>query len=81
MADTETQPTSHQLVQILEEEHRPGGAWIYHADPDWSPSAAIVFPERILLRITPAAGVRSSAGWKRRAGCRPPRKRRPIGAM
>ena len=56
MADTETQPTSHQLVQILEEEHRPGGAWIYHADPDWSPSAAIVFPERILLRITPAAG-------------------------
>lgn len=33
-----------------------GGAWIYHADPDWSPSAAIVFPERILLRITPAAG-------------------------
>jgi hypothetical protein len=52
----ETQPTSHQLVQILEEEHRPGGAWIYHADPNWSPSAAIVFPERILLRITAAAG-------------------------
>ncbi|MHC9043328.1 hypothetical protein ACYX8G_02020 [Microbacterium saperdae] len=56
MADTEPQPTSHQLVQILEEEHRPGGAWIYHADPHWSPSAAVVFPERILLRITPAAG-------------------------
>ena len=56
MADSQLQPTSHQLVQLLEEEHRPGGAWIYHADPDWSPSAAIVFPERILLRITPAAG-------------------------
>ena len=52
----ELQPTSHQRVQIPEEEHRPAGAWIYHADPDWSPSAAIVFPERILLRITPAAG-------------------------
>lgn len=57
---TETQPTSHQLVQILEEEHRPGGAWIHHADPGWSPSAAIVFPGRILLRITPAA---SDAGY------------------
>lgn len=56
MADTQTQPTSHQLLQVLEEEHRPGGAWIYHTDPDWSPSAAIVFPERILLRITTAAG-------------------------
>ena len=55
MADSQLQPTSHQLVQLLEEEHRPGGAWIYHADPDWSPSAAIVFPERILLRITPLA--------------------------
>jgi len=54
--ETQPQPTSHQLVQVLEEEHRPGGAWIYHADPDWSPSAAIVFPERILLRITSAAG-------------------------
>lgn len=44
MADTQPQLTSHQLLQVLEEEHRPGGAWIYHTDPDWSPSAAIVFP-------------------------------------
>lgn len=56
MADTQPQLTSHQLLQVLEEEHRPGGAWIYHTDPDWPPSAAIVFPERILLRITTAAG-------------------------
>jgi hypothetical protein len=53
MADTRSfLPSAHQLIGFLEDEVRPGGAWTYDADPTWSPEGTVVFPERILLRIS-----------------------------
>lgn len=51
MAEVTLLPGAHELVRRIEAEHRPGGGWIYDADPSWSADATIVFPERILLRI------------------------------
>jgi hypothetical protein len=52
MPDAMTLPSAHELVRRIEAEARPGGAWTYDADPSWSQDAAIVFPERILLRVS-----------------------------
>ncbi len=52
MPDALTLPTAHELIRRIEAEARPGGAWTYDADPAWSPEGTIVFPERLLLRIT-----------------------------
>lgn len=52
MPDALTLPTAHELIRRIEAEARPGGAWTYDADPAWSADGTIVFPERLLLRIT-----------------------------
>lgn len=52
MPELSTLPSPHELIRRIEAEARPGGAWTYDADPTWANCAAIVFPERILLRIT-----------------------------
>lgn len=52
MSELSTLPSPHELIRRIEAEARPGGAWTYDADPTWSKDAAIVFPERLLLRIT-----------------------------
>lgn len=52
MPELSTLPTPHELIRRIEAEARPGGVWTYDADPTWSDGSAIVFPERILLRIT-----------------------------
>lgn len=52
MPKLSTLPSPRELIRRIEAEARPGGAWTYDADPTWSDGSAIVFPERILLRIT-----------------------------
>lgn len=52
MPDAITLPSAHELIRRIEAEARPGGAWTYDADPTWSADAAIIFPERLLLRIS-----------------------------
>lgn len=54
MPENRGQLSAHQLVHLIEEHHRPGGAWTYDADPSWSREGTIVFAERILLRVAQA---------------------------